>query len=304
MMTEKEFKYYDPLKECPISTDELQGADDETQTEVLRHWFYERYEDPAENTPHDSSEGGYFYLCGGPHDALDVLSDNFWDIVPEGVITALASELSDQSPEWAGKPSAEDFDDYLVEEIVLNSKYHHYFGVSMSFVANLLESNVNTLLESRFHRLLYANVITALETYLSDAFIYTVLSDEEMLRKLVENDKYFQKKKIRMSEIFDEYESLNKQVKEYLMTITWHNLPRAKSLFDITFGIIFPSEMTLLIAAVLKRHDIVHRNGKNRDGKELLFKKQDVKDLVTTATSFVDSIDIKLSILKGNITKG
>ena len=68
-------------------------------------WFRARYEDPAENAPYDD---GYVYLCGGPYDAREELSDNFpaepglsgdeW----EEIIDAVVGEIEeDGSSEWA-----------------------------------------------------------------------------------------------------------------------------------------------------------------------------------------------------------
>ncbi|KKN53905.1 hypothetical protein LCGC14_0597600 [marine sediment metagenome] len=46
-------------------------------------WFRENFEDPAQNTPHNSQEGGYQYIWGGPYDARDQLSDFSPQIISE-----------------------------------------------------------------------------------------------------------------------------------------------------------------------------------------------------------------------------
>lgn len=43
----------------------------------LVEWFFERYKDPADGVPHDSAEGGYQYVNGGPYDAAELLEENF-----------------------------------------------------------------------------------------------------------------------------------------------------------------------------------------------------------------------------------
>ncbi len=45
--------------------DSLQFKSRDTRTELLRDWFFERYEDPANSTPYNSAEGGYLYIWGG-----------------------------------------------------------------------------------------------------------------------------------------------------------------------------------------------------------------------------------------------
>ena len=76
---------------------------DEAQRMVA--WFRARYEDPAENTPYDD---GYVYLCGGPYDAREELSNNFpaepgfSDADWEEIIDAAVGEIEeDGGPEWA-----------------------------------------------------------------------------------------------------------------------------------------------------------------------------------------------------------
>ena len=46
--------------------DALRGMDREAQIETMRQWFFELYEDPAQETPYSGSDGGYFYIHGGP----------------------------------------------------------------------------------------------------------------------------------------------------------------------------------------------------------------------------------------------
>lgn len=102
-----------------LSDEELAAEDEATQLEVMRHWFYQHYEDPAESCPHDSGEGGFQFIYGGPYDAWDELNDEFGGVVPDNVIEKLAKKLADQCPEWSGIPKAEHFDD--VDEYYLNA---------------------------------------------------------------------------------------------------------------------------------------------------------------------------------------
>ncbi|HEX9023368.1 MAG TPA: HEPN-associated N-terminal domain-containing protein, partial [Geobacteraceae bacterium] len=70
-------------------------------------WFYSKYEDPANNCPYESKEGGYQYIWGGPYDAYEELFQEFSGIYPDEIIEDLADELNDRSYEWSGKPSSE-----------------------------------------------------------------------------------------------------------------------------------------------------------------------------------------------------
>ena len=97
-----------------IPSSELQQSDRETQLEVMRYWFFSIYEDPVHNTPHDSSEGGYIYIWGGPYNASEELTAEFGGIVPDEIIDELVSELNDISWVWTNRPEAhrEWFDEF------------------------------------------------------------------------------------------------------------------------------------------------------------------------------------------------
>ena len=89
-----------------ITSSELQQSDRETQLEVMRNWFFSIYEDPVENTPYESREGGYIYIWGGPYEASEELADEFGGIVPDEIIDALVSELNEISWVWTNHPEA------------------------------------------------------------------------------------------------------------------------------------------------------------------------------------------------------
>lgn len=73
---------------------------DETLTkEDLIEWFFLRYKDPADGVPHDSSEGGYQYVNGGPYDPWEVLADAFHS-ENEGVIEDAVKEIYIDGHEW------------------------------------------------------------------------------------------------------------------------------------------------------------------------------------------------------------
>ena len=71
-------------------------------SDQMIEWFLEHYENPAQRTPYDSREGGYQYSGNGPHDARDVLTDNFPDATEEDIDDA-ARALEGTATEWADK---------------------------------------------------------------------------------------------------------------------------------------------------------------------------------------------------------
>lgn len=274
--------------------EELENADRETQLEAMRDWFYRNYEDPAQRTPYESAEGGYIWVWGGPYDAREELETEFSGVVPEEVIEELAEELTQECWQWAPTPSREDYDDYLVDDIAQITEYYGNFSSGILDIEKLLETDVDGIVANCFYRLLFVNVITALETYLSDAFINTVVPNSELMRRFVEKTPEFQSEKVSLSDVFKAVEQIEQRAKSYLIDVVWHNLERVKPMYRDTLDIDFPKDIGPIFRAIIKRHDIVHRNGKTKSGTEIIVSKQDVSDLIAAVEAFAQQIDAQL----------
>lgn len=84
----------------------LQGAPPELQIEAMRRWFYARYEDPANQTPYSSQEGGYMFVFGGPYDPNDVIQERFDRAVPYKVMEKLIQKTFGARSVTPGRPSS------------------------------------------------------------------------------------------------------------------------------------------------------------------------------------------------------
>lgn len=71
--------------------------------EEMLAWFRHHYEDPVENCPHESAEGGYQFIYGGPYDAQEELEAQYGDVHPDETIEMVAQFLSEECYEWSGK---------------------------------------------------------------------------------------------------------------------------------------------------------------------------------------------------------
>jgi hypothetical protein len=275
-------------------TDELDNPEREAQLQMMRDWFFERFEDPAERTPYESAEGGYIWIWGGPYDAREELDGEFGGSVPDDVIEELAEELTSQCWEWAPTPSREDYDDYLVDDIALITEYHSNFISAIQTIEKLLETEVDVSVTGCFYRLLFVNVITALETYLSDAFINTVVHDPALMRRFIETTPEFKNENIALSDVFAALEKIEQRAKSHLVDVVWHNLGRVKPMYRDTLGIDFPKDIGPVFRAIVKRHDIVHRNGKTKAGEDIAISRQDVIDLISAVQALTHDVDAQL----------
>ena len=70
---------------------------------------------------------------------------------------------------------AKDLSDYFTESVSKNTKFHQTFVESLESIENLVKVNLSdNKLTDILNKLLFANTVAAMETYLSDAFINTV----------------------------------------------------------------------------------------------------------------------------------
>lgn len=144
------------------------------------------------------------------------------------------------------------------------------------------------------YRDLYANVISCMEAYLSDTIISKVLGDEAVKRKFVETSLCFKSQTLKLSEFFQVQANLNNLIVKRLREIIYHKLDVVKPLYRDTLGADL-GDISSLMKAVEIRHDIVHRNGRDKDGNLRDISKQDVLDLIKEVSDFIQSIEAQLN---------
>lgn len=196
---------------------------------------------------------------------------------------------------WQADEIEEDYTDkYQLEAILSNTDFYLTF---LNEIANLRELNKLSVPDQKakktLSRNLYVGVIACLETYLADAFINTVLSNENYLKSFFISFKDFKEQKLGMNELLD-YASKAKEIaKKEMLEVIYHNLPKVSKMYEGTLNLEFP-KFSEIQKAVSIRHDLVHRNGKKKDGVEINIDSRTVDDIIAKIESFISEIDQKL----------
>lgn len=145
------------------------------------------------------------------------------------------------------------------------------------------------------NRLIFSHQLTALEAYLGDTLLNAVASDKEAMQRLLDADDELSKQKFTLTEIRKEPGLVERRVREYLRTILYHNLAKVDALYNIALGIRILSltdQKAELFQAVMLRHDCVHRNGFDKDGREhSTFTREFVRENADMIRALVESID-------------
>lgn len=128
-----------------------------------------------------------------------------------------------------------EYEDELVWEIKYTEQLAHYKKVASDVIC-LLSSDFPTKAAYTFYSMLYAQVVTAVEAYLSGVFIHHVLNSDALLKSLVESDPELAKRKFSLSDIFTQWSNLKLEVAKYLKDMVFHDLKRVKPMYRDVLG--------------------------------------------------------------------
>jgi len=180
---------------------------------------------------------------------------------------------------------------FLQQNSLIITEYFAEFKNSIKNIRELAEMTIaNPTLQSHYFNMLYSSVITSLETYLSDALKFNLADREEFLIKFVETFQDFKNVKCDFNDIFNLCNSIERTVEEGLRSFLYHNLPKIKGIYKSTFDINF-QPINELMQSILIRHDLVHRNGKDKNGNIHTITKDSVLELCDKTLSFVENIE-------------
>lgn len=284
-----EAEFYEP------DDDEIQIADEETQIDEMRKWFLARYCDPAEATPFESAEGGYMWIWGGPYEPLEELEDRFGQLVEFEIIERLAVDLRHEVGwEWASVRREEDygdpyeFDTENPDDPLVRLKDR----LAQALMALELQGNPEAM--ALVPNLVFGAAISTLEAFLWETVAYWIENDETVLRGVVTKMPDLKGESIKLGDIFDEHAGLKLRVRTYLQNLVWHRWDKVAQLFLHGFGFKTPS-FKPFVAALVKRHHIVHRSGHDMDGAAIAVSAADCATLSSQVEEFAQEIHAQVA---------
>lgn len=182
-----------------------------------------------------------------------------------------------------------------------------YFDTNVKDTVEVLDKIDSLDLASRklLYRTLFANIISSMEAYLSDRLIKKVLSTEKYKRLFTEKYKDFQDEKIKLSNLFSTFDNIDSLISNSLRDVIYHNLPKVQHIYKSVLNIDLGNEDDVkeLMQAIGIRHDIVHRNGKDKNGNMREISKEDVVNLAHKVSNFIVAIELKFEFIKFNDKK-
>ena len=173
------------------------------------------------------------------------------------------------------------------------------FEVTMEGMHNLLQVKSPSEHDKQLlKRVIFSQIITALEAYLADTIINLVKGDTDIQHKLYSTIKDLKTVKFEASKIIKRPHLPEAHLINWLQGKSFHNFPMVDELFKAALGIsIYEDEAheKLLNEAKDYRHDCVHRNGKTKAGDKLeIFDKTYVESVTSAAESLVIKVEQKV----------
>lgn len=248
----------------------------DSQTDEFDSIYCENCDETYEISLHSTLGGGTAYI--------------------QGIDDGTEVEVKETSYPWDDS----EYYDSQYDAIFSNTEFFGNFLKELSDIKLLLEIEIPDSLKQAHYRHLYSSVIGNMETYLSDAYINTVLSKDELLEKFFGTFHDFDKISIKAKNLYKEAKDIQKFARKYMIDVIYHNIVKVGGMYKDTLGVVFP-EFGHIMKAVEIRHHTVHRNGKDKEGNAIEISKEMLDTLILDIKNWIEAIDTILKEKHHNI---
>lgn len=204
------------------------------------------------------------------------------------------------------------FDDYcenqerLEQEDYWQSEYDYYISLTLedadsifqkdiSELKNMLENSSYDVSNQTYFKMVYAHAVTILEVYLEDISKALIMTDETFLANTIKNVRPFSDTKVKLSDISLEDDGIKKYVLGKLSDYLFHDIPKVINILNGILDTKLELSIKDICNVTTTRHDIVHRNGKNKDGELIDLNRPATLDALNTVETFADQLRQKLA---------
>jgi hypothetical protein len=184
-------------------------------------------------------------------------------------------------------------DDEWIDRVIPDAP-HDIFMDSYHHAGDILADHGGEDGSHLINRMVFAQQVTALEAYLGDTLLKAIGKQATMAR-LLAADRQLNAERFTLADIAASPHFVEEKVKAYLRKIIYHDLRKVDFLYNTALGVRVLSDKAdnaKLLQAVKYRHDCVHRNGRDENGKQLtVFTKAYVREVADVMRSLVDRIE-------------
>ncbi|MBB3277350.1 hypothetical protein [Pseudoxanthomonas sp. OG2] len=283
---------------CEVDDDWLREAEPDQQAAAMRHWLMARYCNPAYETPYHS-DVGYIYTRGGPWHPHDVLMERFEGIADFDTIEELVADIFAEIGDELAPTALTAEEDWDVEVETAESPIQELRQrVEDLRLVLAMEGSERAKFQAR--NLVYAALITALETFLWETAVWWLANDDDSVERLVAARPSFASDR-RLKDMVGgeqlELEVRRRRIHDGMKDVVWHRWRSNWPFLAALLGIEMPGyDQYGLTAVATKRHDIVHRFGQNKDRTAAVYATTDeVVALANAVQTFAEDLNARIA---------
>ncbi len=220
----------------------------------------------------------------------------------------LTDESSDEeSEEWLElQKDYYNLQEYLAEQAEFEAELQWLYdnGTSLihrNFISNIdeLEEFVASLFadESKvmIYKMAYAYAVTLLESFLGDTLKSLVSENNELFNNAILKVDELKKAKYSLEDLVDNDISVKGLAIMKLSDILFHNIPKVIKTYEAVLGVSIDIEKNEIIEIIKIRHDIVHRNGKSKDGNNIVINESDIMKMFVSIKMFSEKLQQQIN---------
>ncbi len=220
----------------------------------------------------------------------------------------LEDENSDEeSEEWLElQKDYYNLQEYLAEQAEFEEELQwlHDNGTSLihrNFISNIdeLEEFVASLFadESKvmIYKMSYAYAVTLLESFLGDTLKSLVSKSDKLFKNAISKVDDLKKAKYSLEDLMNNEISVKGLAIMKLSDILFHNIQKVIKTYEAVLGVSIDIEKDEVIEIMKIRHDIVHRNGKTKDGNNIVISEEDIMKMFVSIKIFAEKLQQQIN---------
>lgn len=216
-----------------------------------------------------------------------------------------ADELTERWDELAQEYDTryDGYEEYIEEEYrwLHEQKYsfpYAAFCTTVKEIEKILSSHIDPAVTDTMYKMAHVHAVTALETYLGDTLMLLVMGKKQYVLNAAQNIEKIKNKKLEPYKILSNKDIVEQMVFKHLSDHLYHDPVKAMRLYKDCLDFQCTHPLGTIIKVATLRHDIVHRNGKDKDGSNVIPNFTEVKSAISEIRDFVHYLDKALALYR------
>lgn len=221
--------------------------------------------------------------------------------------------VEEGDPEWedmkaiylSGETGEDDYwdDEFYADEFIRLTAGNKAFSQFIEQMSTLIEELPENPSDSNI-KMAYSYSVTLMETCLGDMIKGLILSDEYYLKNAIANVDELSKMKLPLKEVYFNPDIVKKVVIKTFSDYLYHNIEKIIPIYSAVLGEETPEDVKTKMAGIITitkiRHDIVHRNGTDKEGNPRKLDQQILLDAMDAIIDFIKSIHTSIDSTEFN----